>query len=109
VLIEGNQVMLWSVGILAHGARDTVRRNQVSMNGVGMDIGGTSFAIGNVAADNGHGFDLADSSSAIGNGVYGNSSFGLFAVGLSGAISANNIFGNQSGGGNPAIPSRSSS
>src|SRR5581483_3657561 len=102
-LIEGNQVLLWTVGILAHGPGDMVRRNQVSLNRTGIDVGGTSVASGNVTSDDGQGFNLSESASAIGNGIYGNSSFGLFAIGSSGGIAGNNVFGNEGGNGNCGI------
>jgi len=97
MLIEGNQVMLWGLaGIAARGAGKTVGKNQVSLNGDGIDVQGPSSATDNVVSGNSQGIRLSTTGRAVGNAVYGNGVIGLFLPGppFSGTIAGNNISGN---------------
>lgn len=96
VLIQGNQVLLWgNAGIFSRGAGKTVRKNQLALNLTGIDAGGTAGVTGNVVSDNEEGIGLSESASATGNAVYGSSASGIFALGPSGTVTKNNVFGND--------------
>lgn len=93
VLIEQNQVIGWTDGIVVHDAGKKVSKNQVSLNGVGIRAAGGS-VVGNVATANGEGIILTGAASAVGNATYGNTN-GFAVFSFTGVIQKNNIFGNR--------------
>ena len=97
MLIEANQVMVWNRGIEALGAGTTVHRNQVSLNGIGINVGGTSIASGNVAVANGAaGVNAFEGASVVGNALLGSDGAGVQANDpFSGTITHNNLVGNS--------------
>ncbi len=98
ILIEGNQVMGWALGIRAQGAGKTLRGNKVSLNRFGIVSFGANVVTSNVVSDSGTAFDLGDQTSARGNAAYGNTT-GLFVA--TGAVPTvfdkGNFVGNQCG------------
>ena len=122
-LIEGNAVTRWGIGIDSLGAATTVRKNEVTWNGIGMNAGGT--IIGNVAMANYQGISAWPTATVTNNAVwmnefgivvsetfagaitksnlFANSTCGLYNVGRSGLRATNNYWGAPSGpGGLPA-------
>ena len=105
MVIEANQVMLWNFGITAVGDGKTASKNQVSLNGIGIQMSGTSRASGNVVSGNGQGLTIfAGSASAVRNAVYGNTFEGVTvdtsSGPFSGTIAGNDIVGNDTEGTN---------
>jgi hypothetical protein len=104
MLIEANQVMLWTFGISAVGDGKTASKNQVSLNAAAMEVSGSSRASGNVVSGNGQGLTLVGAASAVGNAVYGNNGEGInidtSSSPFSGMVSRNDIAGNDAGLGN---------
>jgi hypothetical protein len=100
VLIDGNQVIGWTVGIHTQGDGKTVRKNQVSLSGnTGIWAKGSTTVVGNVVTACPFGINLADYATAIGNSTHGNPFFGFYVSGsdspFSGSIEKNNVFGNR--------------
>ena len=95
IRIEGNQVLGWSIGIQGRGAA-TVSKNQVWLNGEGIDAAGGS-VVGNVATANGNGIHVNGSTKVTSNAVYANQVSGIFVFSpFSGVITKNNMFANAS-------------
>ena len=93
VLIEGNQSVGWSAGIVVQDSGKKVSQNQVSFNGAGIAAYGGS-VVGNVAINNTEGFLLSGSATVLGNAAHGNRD-GFVAVVQDGVIQKNNMFGNR--------------
>ena len=77
MLIEGNQVIGWSIGIAPFGAGKTIRNNVVALNNNGIaEITGGAVT-GNVVVVNAVGISLGLAANGVGNAVYGNLAWGL--------------------------------
>jgi hypothetical protein len=99
ILIEGNQVIGWNVGIYIRSASETASKNHVSLCDIGIVAQGGN-VVGNVVIGTNFAIGLESAGSATGNAVHGNGvGFDVFppATGLfTGSVRKNNIFGNAS-------------
>jgi hypothetical protein len=94
ILVEGNQVTGWYIGIAARGAGNIVRRNQVAQNGTGI-AASRGEVIGNVVTGNVVGLDLRGSAHVFGNAIHGNDGGIFVGYATSGVVERNNVFGNR--------------
>jgi hypothetical protein len=98
MLVQGNQVVGWGIGISAAAPNTTVSNNVVTRSVAnGISAYGISVVTGNVvtgAAGLGTGIRLHDSTRATGNNVLGNAFAGIVAESALVTIDGNNIFGN---------------
>ena len=101
VRIEGNLVTDWSFGIDG-GPGVTVSKNQVVDNGLGIAADG-GHVVANVVSNNFRGIQATATVNVTGNAVYGNDDGFFVSYPFLGAISRNNVFGNQCGLRNAAI------
>ena len=96
VVIEGNQATGWrGKGIEVAGSGKTVRRNQLSLNTVGIKADGVNTVTYNVATGNNVGVQLLGATTATRNATSG----GLIGFevmgGFTGTVEENNLFGNS--------------
>jgi hypothetical protein len=104
VLIEQNQVTGWNGGIVARDPGKKASKNQVSLNVFGIVAFG-GLVVGNVATANSVGIQLTGSTSAVGNATIANVSGVVVSNTFTGVIQKSNIFGNRSCGlGNNGAP-----
>jgi hypothetical protein len=123
ILIEGNQVVGWIIGILSRGTNKTINQNALQLNQSGISAVGTTIITGNVVAGNftgnaaveccGSGIGVSGGGAIVGNAVIGNEvgisvscPGGVFpcpGVAFSGPVERNNIFGNFACGLAPAV------
>jgi hypothetical protein len=93
VVIEANQVVGWSIGILADAPGTTVRKNVVTLNGIGIFARGGGVATANIATSNSEGIRVVDGGTAIGNTSTANRAYGVSAY-TGATVAQNNLFGN---------------
>ena len=96
MVIEGNQVTGFTIGMQIEGTGKVVRRNQVALNEVGIAADHGTID-GNVVTANVRGIDSAGSARIVNNTLYGNTELALFiSAGFTGVIAGNNIAGSDS-------------
>jgi hypothetical protein len=101
ILIEGNQVMNFTIGISGRGAA-IVSRNQVMANNDGIRVSGGR-VVGNVATGNDVGISVTGPTQATTNAVYANDIGIQVHSTFSGVITKNNVFANGYGLANMAV------
>jgi hypothetical protein len=97
ILIQGNQVSGWQLGIGEDGVNITISQNAVQSNFIGIGVDGGQ-AMGNVVTGNYTGitlYSVVAGARANGNAVLGNQ-YG-FDASAGGTLKGNNIFGNGCG------------
>jgi parallel beta-helix repeat protein len=96
IIIEGNRVSNWRIGIEVRVAGDvTVRKNEAIDNVVGIEATG-GIVVANLATANGTGFHLRGGATVTSNAAFKNHAFGFtVASDFAGTISKNNMIGNK--------------
>lgn len=98
LLVEGNEVQGWAVGIRLGGTAKMVRKNLVTQNVLGIDASGGDVAF-NVVTANVRGMVLAGGARASGNAVLGSLHRGIsLQPDFSGSVTRNNIVSNGTTG-----------
>jgi hypothetical protein len=92
VLLEGNYVDGWAIGVEVRGAA-VLSKSQVVRNYIGVTAAGGSVVSGNSVSANIYGIDLTSGATATGNAVFAN---GLSGISVDGPATAtkNNLYGN---------------